>query len=143
MSLLSLPHRSTELRTPQGWPTVVDDVTFDVAAGQTLAVVGASGSGKSVTALSITRLLPAELSRAAGLVMFDSTDIPALPERQMKKVRGNDIAMILQEPMGSLTPGAERWASARSCNPIHAPDFHPRQRIYAEVAPAYLVVQSA
>ncbi|WP_323769772.1 ABC transporter ATP-binding protein [Antarctobacter sp.] len=104
MSLLSVSSLSTQFRTPQGWQTVVDGVSFEVAAGQTLAVVGESGSGKSVTALSVMGLLPEGLARASGSVRFDDRELLTLPEREMARIRGNDIAMIFQEPMTSLNP---------------------------------------
>ncbi|OCX58111.1 glutathione ABC transporter ATP-binding protein GsiA [Thioclava sp. SK-1] len=104
MSLLSISNLSTQFRTPEGWRSVVDDVSFDVQAGQTLAVVGESGSGKSITALSIMGLLPEGLARASGIIRFDGRDLLALPDRQMERIRGNDIAMIFQEPMTSLNP---------------------------------------
>jgi peptide/nickel transport system ATP-binding protein len=104
MPLLFVSHLSAQFRTPAGWQTVVDDVSFDIEAGQTLAVVGESGSGKSVTALSVMGLLPEGLGRASGKITFDGTDLLALPERQMERIRGNDIAMIFQEPMTSLNP---------------------------------------
>ena len=104
MSLLSVSNLITQFRTPEGWRSVVDGVSFDVAAGQTLAVVGESGSGKSVTALSVMGLLPEGLARASGSVRFEGKDLLDLPERQMERIRGNDIAMIFQEPMTSLNP---------------------------------------
>jgi peptide/nickel transport system ATP-binding protein len=104
MTLLSVSGLTTQFRTPQGWRSVVEDVSFDVQAGQTLAVVGESGSGKSVTALSIMGLLPEGLARATGSVRFEGRELLALSERQMERIRGNDIAMIFQEPMTSLNP---------------------------------------
>ncbi|MCA0946700.1 ABC transporter ATP-binding protein [Salipiger pacificus] len=104
MSLLSVLNLTTQFRTPQGWRSVVEDVSFDVAAGQTLAVVGESGSGKSVTALSVMGLLPEGLARASGSIRFEDKELLTLPERQMERIRGNDIAMIFQEPMTSLNP---------------------------------------
>ncbi|WP_343504297.1 ABC transporter ATP-binding protein [Alloyangia pacifica] len=104
MSLLSVSNLTTQFRTPEGWRSVVDGVSFDVAAGQTLAVVGESGSGKSVTALSVMGLLPEGLARASGSVRFEGKELLDLPERQMERIRGNDIAMIFQEPMTSLNP---------------------------------------
>lgn len=104
MPLLSISGLSTEFRTPDGWNAVVDGVSFDVNAGQTLAVVGESGSGKSVTALSVMGLLPDRLARARGVIEFDGVNLLDLDERQMERIRGNDIAMIFQEPMTSLNP---------------------------------------
>ena len=104
MSLLAVSHLNVAFRTPEGWRDVVHNVSFNVEAGQTLAVVGESGSGKSVTALAMMGLLPDGLARATGSVHFNSTNLLTLPERQMERIRGNDIAMIFQEPMTSLNP---------------------------------------
>ncbi len=79
-------------------------VSLGVERGRTLGVVGESGCGKSVTALSIMRLLPVESARVSGRVLFEDRDLLALPERQMRDLRGNRLAMIFQEPMTSLNP---------------------------------------
>jgi peptide/nickel transport system ATP-binding protein len=81
----------------------VDGATLAIAPGETLGLVGESGCGKSVTALSVMRLLPRN-SRTAGAVRFDGQDLLALSETQMRDIRGNRIAMIFQEPMTSLNP---------------------------------------
>src|SRR3954465_1524470 len=83
----------------------VRDVSFSIFPGQTLAVVGESGCGKSVTALSILRLIPSPPGNVlGGEVLFQNRDLLQLPEREMRGVRGKDIAMIFQEPMTSLNP---------------------------------------
>ncbi len=95
----------TEFTTDEGRLRAVDSVSFALQAGQTLAVVGESGSGKSVTSLSVMGLLPARIGRiASGSIRLDGRELVGLPERAMRRVRGNDIAMIFQEPMTSLTP---------------------------------------
>jgi microcin C transport system ATP-binding protein len=81
----------------------VRGVSFDLAAGETLAIVGESGSGKSVTALSTVRLLP-ENANVTGRVLYRDTDLTAADERTLRRVRGNDISFIFQEPMTSLNP---------------------------------------
>ncbi len=86
------------------WTPVIRNVGFDIAAGETLAIVGESGSGKSVTSLSIMRLLPPRGSRVEGTVLLQGRDLLSLPESEMRRVRGGDIAMIFQEPMTSLNP---------------------------------------
>ncbi len=84
---------------------VVDDVSFEVSSGETLAIVGESGSGKSVTSLSVMRLIPSPGGRImGGEVLFDGMDLTMLPEKRMYDVRGNEIAMIFQDPMSSLNP---------------------------------------
>jgi peptide/nickel transport system ATP-binding protein len=82
----------------------VNDVSFEVREGETLGLVGESGCGKSVTALSILRLLPPTGRVAAGRVIFRGRDLLTLPEAEMRKVRGAGIALIFQEPMAALNP---------------------------------------
>src|SRR5688500_6492436 len=87
----------------QGIVKAVDDVSFTVKAGEKLAIVGESGCGKSMTALSILRLVPDPPGRTvAGSVRIDGKDLLKLTEPEMRKVRGNQISMIFQEPMTSL-----------------------------------------
>jgi len=96
---------TTVFRTANGEARAVDGVDFHVDQGETLAIVGESGSGKSVTALSILRIVPNPPGRiVAGEVRLDGTDLLRLDETAMRAVRGNDIAMIFQEPMTSLNP---------------------------------------
>ena len=103
--LLEVRGLTTRFRTARGELTAVDDVSFSVAAGQTLAIVGESGSGKSVTALSLMRLIPDPPGRiTAGEIVFEGQDLLRLDETRMQGIRGNRIAMIFQEPMSSLNP---------------------------------------
>ncbi len=103
--LLSVRNLSTEFRTERGIVKAVDDVSFDLVAGETLAIVGESGSGKSVTAMSMLRLIPTPPGRiSSGEVMFDGRDLLKLDDREIRAIRGNRIAMIFQEPMSSLNP---------------------------------------
>jgi oligopeptide/dipeptide ABC transporter ATP-binding protein len=104
-TILSIQNLSTFFDTEQGTAKAVQDVSFDIKKGQTLALVGESGCGKSVTALSIMRLIPSPPGRiASGKIFFKSRDILEFSERQMRRIRGNKIAMIFQEPMTSLNP---------------------------------------
>jgi len=82
----------------------VRDISFEIGENETLAVVGESGSGKSITALSIMRLLSKRVARVSGEILFNGQDLLKLTDREMRAVRGNDIAMIFQEPMTSLNP---------------------------------------
>ncbi|HEY5828138.1 MAG TPA: ABC transporter ATP-binding protein [Hyphomicrobiaceae bacterium] len=82
----------------------VGGVSFSLMPGHTLGIVGESGCGKSVTALSIMRLLPKSETRVSGSVVFEGRELTTLPERQMQDLRGNRLAMIFQEPMTSLNP---------------------------------------
>ncbi len=103
--VLSVRDLTVEVATDAGSKAVVDGLSFDVAAGETLCIAGESGSGKSMTALAIMRLLPQPMARiAAGTITLAGRDLAALPERAMRDVRGNDVAMIFQEPMTSLNP---------------------------------------
>ncbi|CDZ87333.1 ABC transporter ATP-binding protein [Rhodococcus ruber] len=103
--LLSVDGLGVEFATASGWTPVLQDVSFDVAAGQLVGLVGESGSGKSVTCSSVLRLLPPRQSRTvAGRIRFQGRDLLTMPSRELEAVRGNDIAMIFQEPMTSLNP---------------------------------------
>jgi len=103
--LLSLRHLVTAFDTDEGYLRAVDDVSFDVYPGKTLGIVGESGCGKSVTSLSILRLIPTPpgfIER--GEALFAGKDLFQASEREMRAIRGNDISMIFQEPMTSLNP---------------------------------------
>jgi oligopeptide/dipeptide ABC transporter ATP-binding protein len=92
-------------QTDHGLLTAVDEVDFVLEAGQTLGLVGESGCGKSVTAMSLMRLLPQPAGQIlAGQVLFEGRDLTKLPIAEMRKISGNDIAMIFQEPMTALNP---------------------------------------
>src|SRR5882672_1127369 len=104
MALLEIDNLQTHFRTPDGVNRAVDGVSFHVNEGETLAVVGESGCGKSVTAMSILRLVPQPPGRIAGSVRFQDKELLHLSEREMRGIRGKDISMIFQEPMTSLNP---------------------------------------
>jgi oligopeptide/dipeptide ABC transporter ATP-binding protein len=104
-NILRVRDLRTYFHTDQGVARAVDGVSFDLPAGKTLALVGESGCGKSVTALSILRLVPCPPGRIeSGEVWLDDRNLLALPESAMRKIRGNDISMIFQEPMTSMNP---------------------------------------
>ncbi|PZN99205.1 MAG: glutathione ABC transporter ATP-binding protein GsiA [Hyphomicrobiales bacterium] len=102
--ILSVSNLTTSFRVEGAWKSVVRGVSFDIAPKETLAVVGESGSGKSVTALSIMRLTPQGSSKIEGSIKLSGQELLTLPEPQMRRIRGNDVAMIFQEPMTSLNP---------------------------------------
>ncbi len=104
-NILEVRDLATHFFTLDGVVRAVDGVSFGLARGETLGIVGESGCGKSVTALSILRLIPPETSRiVGGSVRFDGRDLAALSEAEMRTIRGHSIAMIFQEPMTSLNP---------------------------------------
>ena len=104
MALLEVENLQTHFRTPDGINRAVDGVSFEVREGETLALVGESGCGKSVTALSILRLIPEPPGKIAGAIRLQGRDLLRLSDRAMRDIRGNDISMIFQEPMTSLNP---------------------------------------
>jgi peptide/nickel transport system ATP-binding protein len=104
MALLEVDNLQTHFRTPDGVNRAVDGISFAVEAGETVAIVGESGCGKSVTANSILRLVPQPPGKIGGAIRFQGRDLLKLSERAMREVRGNDISMIFQEPMTSLNP---------------------------------------
>jgi oligopeptide/dipeptide ABC transporter ATP-binding protein len=103
--LLSIEHLSTWFYTQEGVAKAVQDVSFEIPSGKTFALVGESGCGKSVTSLSIMRLVPDPPGKiTSGKIVFEGIDLLTFPESRMRDVRGNRIAMIFQEPMTSLNP---------------------------------------
>jgi peptide/nickel transport system ATP-binding protein len=103
--LLAIDDLKTHFFTRDGVVRAVDGVSFEVGAGETLAVVGESGCGKSVTALSVLRLVPSPPGRIVdGAIRFEGRDLLSLSEAEMRRIRGNAISMIFQEPMTSLNP---------------------------------------
>jgi peptide/nickel transport system ATP-binding protein len=105
MALLEVQNLQTHFRTPDGGVNrAVNGLSFNVDAGETVAIVGESGCGKSVTAMSILRLIPEPPGRMAGAICFNGKDLMKLSEREMRDIRGNEIGMIFQEPMTSLNP---------------------------------------
>jgi peptide/nickel transport system ATP-binding protein len=104
MALLEIENLQTHFRTPDGVNRAVDGLSLQIEAGQTLAIVGESGCGKSVSAMSVLRLIPEPPGKIAGRITFDGRDLLGLSSVEMRHIRGNDISMIFQEPMTSLNP---------------------------------------
>lgn len=103
--LLTLQDLTAQLRTPQGVGNVVDGVSFAIQKGETLGLVGESGCGKSMTSLSLLRLVPEPAVRiTSGKIVFQGDDLLSLDDAAMRTIRGNRIAMIFQEPMTALNP---------------------------------------
>ncbi len=104
MALLEVENLQTHFATADGVVRAVNGLSFTVSAGETVAIVGESGCGKSVTSMSILRLVPEPPGRIAGRISFAGRDLLRLPDREMRALRGNDISMVFQEPMTSLNP---------------------------------------
>ena len=103
--LLVVENLKTYFFTEGGVVKAVDDISYDVHEGETLAIVGESGCGKSIGALSLMRLVPTPPGRiVSGRVLFDDEDLLTMSDEEMRNIRGNRIAMIFQEPMTSLNP---------------------------------------
>lgn len=103
--LLKIENLRIELTTRDGIAPVIDDLSLELGAGETLSFVGESGCGKSMTALGIMGLLPEKVGRiAGGTILFDGEDLTKATDARLREIRGNDISMIFQEPMTSLNP---------------------------------------
>ncbi len=104
MSTLAVDGLRTEFRLGDTWRPAVDGVSFRLDPGETLALVGESGCGKSVTALSIMGLLPPTATRVTGSARVAGVDLVACPRRQLERLRGDTVAMVFQDPMTGLNP---------------------------------------
>ena len=103
-SVLEVSGLTTRLALRRGTANAVDNVSFSLGRGEILGLVGESGCGKTMTALTLMRLLPPAATVAGGQALLDGRDILGLSRRQMRAVRGNELAMVFQEPMTSLDP---------------------------------------
>ena len=103
-SLLSVENLQVQFQTKKGINTAVDGVSFSIEKGRILGIVGESGCGKSVTSMSILQLLGSNARISGGSIRLDGKELVGLPEKEMCKIRGNDIAMIFQDPMTALNP---------------------------------------
>lgn len=104
-TILKIKNLQTHFYTETGIVKAVDGVNFELNKGQTLGIVGESGSGKSITAMSIMKLIPTPPGRiVGGEILFKNNDLVNISEDKMRKIRGNEIAMIFQDPMTSLNP---------------------------------------
>jgi oligopeptide/dipeptide ABC transporter ATP-binding protein len=118
-ALLEVRKLRTSFPTDRGWIHAVDDVSFTIHTGEALALVGESGCGKSMTAMSIMRLVAPPGRIIAGDVFFKGRNLADLPESEMRKVRGDDIAMVFQEPMTSLNPVFKIGAQVAEAIQVH------------------------
>ena len=121
-AIVSVRGLSVHFRTRQGTVRAVEDVSFDIGAGETVALVGESGSGKSTVAAAILRIVPSPPGTiAAGEILFEGRDLVKLPEAEMRKVRGSRIAMIFQDPMMALNPVHTIGAQVAEALLLHTP----------------------
>ena len=103
--LLEIKNLKISFDTEYGRITALDEINFSISENEIVAIVGESGCGKSVTSLSILKLIPSPpLNIDNGYIMFNGEDLLKKTEKEMRKIRGRDIAMIFQEPMTSLNP---------------------------------------
>ena len=127
--LLEIQDLQTLFYTSAGTVKAVDEISYDVEEGETVAIVGESGCGKSVSALSILRLIanpPGEIT--GGKINFMGQDLLQLSDREIREIRGRDISMIFQEPMTSLNPVLTIWGSADRGNGVSSRNRHRRSR---------------
>ena len=130
--ILSVVGLSAAFATEQGIVSVVDGVSFDLSAGATLGLVGESGCGKSVTALSIMGLLPKPAGRVTGgRILFKGEDLLALSAEQYQRIRGNRIAMIFQEPTTALNPVHRIGRQLIETLDMHRPELSKREKTAA------------
>lgn len=128
--ILQVENLVTGFDTDAGRVVAVDGVSFTVPKGKTLGIVGESGCGKSVTAFSITRLLPQPHGKIlGGRILFEHRDLTAISPEEMRKVRGNDISMIFQEPMTALNPVQTIGKQLCEAVFLHHPDIEPREAL--------------
>jgi peptide/nickel transport system ATP-binding protein len=117
--LLSVERLTTAFPMEGAWVPAVNDVSFTVEAGETLALVGESGCGKTLTALSILRLIDPPGRIISGVIRFRGRDLLTLPEREMRRVRGAEIGLVLQEPMDALNPVFTIGSQIREALEVH------------------------
>ena len=118
--LLRVENLTVGFYARDGIVRAIDEVSFEVMQGQVLGIVGESGSGKSVTALSLLRLIPSDIAEiSSGSVWYGGRDLTRLPERELRKIRGREIAMIFQDPMTSLNPIASVGSQLREPLQLH------------------------
>lgn len=127
--LLKVEHLKVVFPQKEGNKVIVDDVSFTVNQGEMVGVVGESGSGKSMTALSIMRLLAKEAQIPEGTILFDGKDMLSLSSTELQKIRGNEIAMVFQEPMTSLNPVLTIGKQLEEVYLIHGKKENQKQEI--------------
>ena len=122
MSLLEITDLKVHFETDDGLVRAVDGISYTVDRGQTLGIVGESGSGKSVSSQTVMGLTRAANARISGEILFEGKDLLAAPDDELRKIRGNDIAMIFQDPLSSLHPFYRVGEQIAEAVRIHNPD---------------------
>ncbi len=126
--LLDVKNLETGFATESGYVKVLDKVSFSIPKGKTVGIVGESGCGKSVTSLSVMRLLPQPAGKIeGGEILFNGTDITKLPIKRMHEIRGNKISMIFQEPMTALNPVQKVGRQLGEIYELHHPEMTAEQ----------------
>src|ERR1700754_4007128 len=120
-TVLSIRDLQVEIHTSSGVVRPVDGVTFSVRAGETVGLVGESGSGKTMTGMSVLRLLPPGGSIVGGSIEVDGRELTTLSANELRRLRGNDIAAVFQDPMTSLNPTRTIGSQLREAYRIHRP----------------------
>ena len=132
--LLDVKNLETGFATESGYVKVLDKVSFSIPKGKTVGIVGESGCGKSVTSLSVMRLLPQPAGKIeGGEILFNGTDITKLPIKRMHEIRGNKISMIFQEPMTALNPVQKVGRQLGEIYELHHPEMTAAQVHQASV----------
>ena len=126
-ALLEVKGLKTQFFVRGGVVRAVDGIDFRVNRGETVGIVGESGSGKSMTALSILRLVPEPGRIVEGSIIFDGRDVLAMDDDELREFRGNDVAMIFQDPMSSLNPVLKAGFQIEEAMRAHE-RFSPRSR---------------
>jgi peptide/nickel transport system ATP-binding protein len=121
--LLVVENLSIFFKRPEGEVCAVDDISFEVAEGATLGIVGESGCGKSVTAMSLLRLLPTSTARVTGKIWWRGEEVSSFGEEKLRQLRGQEIAMIFQEPMTSLNPVFTAGFQISEALKVHQPQL--------------------
>jgi oligopeptide transport system ATP-binding protein len=130
-ALLSVRNLQVSFPTDRGTARVVDGVTFHVRQGETLGIVGESGSGKSVTSLALLGLVPLPGSVTGGEIVFQNRDLRKLDERELRSIRGSQLAMVFQDPMTSLNPFLPVWLQIAEVAQLHLGYTRDRARNHA------------
>jgi oligopeptide/dipeptide ABC transporter ATP-binding protein len=131
--ILSITNLAVEFGTEDGVVKAVDDITYDVFPGETLGIVGESGSGKSVSTLSILGLIPQPPGRiVSGTAVFKGKDLLKMKKRELRRFRGDEVAMVFQDPMTSLNPVLKVGHQLAEAIEVHHPK-EPRGKVKARV----------